>query len=93
MFLGFLKDPLTRALLITQRSQQYEFLQDFSPKETPLTFSLVWSFSLVTSREACFPKFLVLVSPATIKVSIFCTYWFKDIHIKQLGNIKWEGFM
>lgn len=41
MFLGFLKHHLTKALLITQWSQQYEFLQDFSPKETPLTFNLV----------------------------------------------------
>lgn len=72
MFLGFLKHHLTTALLITQWSQQYEFLQDFSPKETPLTFSLVWIFSLLTFREALFWKFLVLVSPATINIS--CMY-------------------
>lgn len=72
MFLGFLKHHLTKALLITQWSQQYEFLQDFSPKETPLTFNLVWSFFLLTSREASFPKFLLFVSPATI--NIFCVY-------------------
>lgn len=81
MFLGFLNHHLTRALLITQWFQQYEFLQVFSPKETPLTFSLVWSFSLLTSREAWFPKFLVLVSPAKTRIS--CMYKIKDIHMKQ----------
>jgi len=40
MFLGFLKYRFTRTLLITQWSQQHEFLQDFFPEETPLTFSL-----------------------------------------------------
>ena len=90
MFLGFLKYRFTRTLLITQWSQQHEFLQDFFPEETPLTFSLAWSFSLLTSREACFLKFVVLVFPATIKVPISCMYYV--IHIKQEIK-KWESFL